>query len=344
MHNAAALQQYRRFQVAFLTESAATTFIDSIRFICPCKANTGPPARMPRPNPVQGNAMLQSQASMTTHTTMSVARPSVTMRQTISAMNVDEPTLPSLPPASVRRHNTMLPVSHSSISHSNWGYVGGAGPTISQEHRAVTTNSTKARAPSPITDYDASRPSSAVTFSSAVAHHSSSGPSSDPQALLCDDRTRTIPPTTPSQSQSQRRRKEMLAQSSFSSDVDTSLPSSSMSMPASSPPRALPRSPDLMPPPPVPPQASLPHSSQTMQTPPSSAPNPKSGPDAVSVDRASADTNVPRSATLLQADIAAALRDNAGLYELSKSQLESLVAEVVREEGFKGLVSFVDMF
>ncbi|KAI0744260.1 hypothetical protein C8Q80DRAFT_887487 [Daedaleopsis nitida] len=236
--------QYRRFQVAFLTESAATAFIDSIRFICPCKANPGPPARMSRPNPTQSNTILQSHASMTTHTTMSVARPSVTLRQSASAMAVDEPALPSLPPASVRRNHTMLPVSDPSICHSDWGDVGRTRPTISQEHRAVTTPSSRARAPSPINDYDVSRPSSAVTISSAIAQHSSSGPSSDSQPGLCKDRTRNIPvtalsdpawPTPPSQ----RRRKEMFAQGSSSSDVDTSLPGPSIPssfLPASSPP------------------------------------------------------------------------------------------------------------
>lgn len=38
------------------------------------------------------------------------------------------------------------------------------------------------------------------------------------------------------------------------------------------------------------------------------------------------------------ADIAASLRDSAGLYALPKEELEKLVAEVIREEGFADLV------
>lgn len=38
------------------------------------------------------------------------------------------------------------------------------------------------------------------------------------------------------------------------------------------------------------------------------------------------------------ADITASLRDSAGLYALPKEELEKLVAEVIREEGFADLV------
>lgn len=38
------------------------------------------------------------------------------------------------------------------------------------------------------------------------------------------------------------------------------------------------------------------------------------------------------------ADVTASLRDSAGLYALPKEELEKLVAEVIREEGFADLV------
>ena len=52
----------------------------------------------------------------------------------------------------------------------------------------------------------------------------------------------------------------------------------------------------------------------------------------------SANTTTSPTSTL-KSDIDARLRDSGGLYELSKDQLERLVAEVVREEGFAELVS-----
>ena len=52
----------------------------------------------------------------------------------------------------------------------------------------------------------------------------------------------------------------------------------------------------------------------------------------------SANTTTSPTSTL-KSDIDASLRDSGGLYELSKDQLERLVAEVVREEGFAELVS-----
>ncbi|KAH9859085.1 hypothetical protein C2E23DRAFT_899363, partial [Lenzites betulinus] len=35
--------EYRRFQIAFESGNSASAFIESIRFICPCKANAPPP-------------------------------------------------------------------------------------------------------------------------------------------------------------------------------------------------------------------------------------------------------------------------------------------------------------
>ena len=50
-------------------------------------------------------------------------------------------------------------------------------------------------------------------------------------------------------------------------------------------------------------------------------------------------TTAPDSASTLHSDIAATLKDSAGLYKLSKKDLEKLVASVIREEGFAEMVS-----
>lgn len=49
-------------------------------------------------------------------------------------------------------------------------------------------------------------------------------------------------------------------------------------------------------------------------------------------------SSVATSATL-KSDVIATLRDSAGLYDLEKGELELLVREIVREEGFADLVS-----
>ncbi|KAM5533911.1 hypothetical protein V8D89_012451 [Ganoderma adspersum] len=127
-----------------------------------------------------------------------------------------------------------------------------------------------------------------------------------------------------------------------SSDVETTGPSSSL--PSSSPPlayasRPVPSSPVLMPPPPVPPQASLPRSTQPSQATPTSTPRTGS-----SVTVVSAQPTPPSCAAHpdLRSDIAATLQDSDGLYALSKEELETLVAEVIREEGFAELMRSLD--
>ena len=124
-----------------------------------------------------------------------------------------------------------------------------------------------------------------------------------------------------------------------SNDVETSRPSSSL--PSSSPPvytsRPVPSSPVLMPPPPVPPQAGLPPwSNQPFQTTPTSTPGAGSSTTLVTAQPTPSSYGTRIN---LNPQIAATLQDSDGLYALSKGELEKLVVEVIREEGFVELVS-----
>ncbi|KAI0779300.1 hypothetical protein C8Q74DRAFT_1199274 [Fomes fomentarius] len=337
--------QYRRFQVTFHTEAAATAFIDSIRFICPCKANSGPPARIPRPTQVQAQAQSQTQYAQTdnrAHIAISGPRTPVSssLRQAASTMAVDPSSgRTSPPPAKMRRTTTAL------TGFTSWDSLP-SGP-LNTATADSTITGTRPLSYDHDHDSSSSHPSSSVTASSVIAHHSFSDLSAraSNSACLGDDAAASSRPP------SQRGRKEIFACRS-SSDIDSSLPSSSL--PSSSPPRPsrpLPRSPELMPPPPVPPQASFPRSSQTTtiatQTPTSSNPG-LSGTKDQSLtpgDRSTAKdgrSTIAASESTLHSDIAASLKDSAGLYKLSKKELEILVAGVIREEGFAELMSALD--
>ncbi len=202
-------------------------------------------------------------------------------------------------PATVQRSATALPKSSSLNKILNWDAPTG------QVGKPATPTSTSVPSASP-----------AETVSSAVAQHSSS----DPPA----------PATHANRS---------VRAHGGSSDVETTGPSSSL--PSSSPPpayasRPMPSSPVLMPPPPVPLQASLPRSTQPSQTTPTSTPRTGSSATLVTAQPTSSSC---ASRLDLSSDIAATLRDSDGLYALSKEELEKLVAEVIREEGFVELVS-----
>ena len=124
-----------------------------------------------------------------------------------------------------------------------------------------------------------------------------------------------------------------------SSDAETTGPGSSL--PSSSPPLAYasrpgPSSPVLMPPPPVPAQASFPRSTEPSQATPTSTPRAGSSATVVSAQPTPPFCVPPPE---LSSEIAATLRDSDGLFALSKDELQKLVAEVIREEGFAELVS-----
>lgn len=258
-------------------------------------------------------------------------------------MAVDPPSgRTSPPPAKMRRTTTAL------TGFTSWESL----PSGPLNTATADSTITGTRPPVPVptfSDHDhdssSSRPSSDVSASSVIAHHSFS----DLSARASNSASRGDDAASSSRPPSQRGRKEIFAYRS-SSDVDSSLPSSSL--PSSSPPRPsrpLPRSPELMPPPPVPPQASFPRSSQTTtiatQTPTSSNPGLSGTKDQSPTlwDRSTAQDHpsmIAASQSTLHSDIAASLKDSAGLYKLSKKELEILVAGVIREEGFAELVSF----
>lgn len=255
--------------------------------------------------------------------------PPSALRQVASMMTDEAAPLPT-----VQRMNTTLPQSHSATR--NWlDTVCGSQPPMGQGSDVFPSLLS-----TPTSEHGSSRPSSAITPSSAVADH----PSSEPAALpaFVPAPPEKVHKTVPQSSGVFRPPflppgKELTTHGS-SSDAETSLPSSSLPSSSSLPPPASrplpPSSPVLMPPPPVPPLASLPRASQKSQadTPASSAP-PRT------TDSTVPGTDAPDASTsTLKSDIDTTLRDAAGLYELSKDQLESLVAGVIREEGFAELV------
>ncbi|KAI8993872.1 hypothetical protein BD414DRAFT_480697 [Trametes punicea] len=359
---AGATPQYRRFQVAFQDAASASAFIDSIRFICPCKANA-PPLPAPRAPPAQsrpGAAQAASQQLLPA-AVRSAWQPSV------SSMSVDDPH------ASVRRTETSLPPFSSLTTHTpDWNASQDFHPApfpASSAVRSCLTGSATALQ-SDDRAYGSSRPSSAVTASSAVAHHSSSDfsssanippptrwhtharpaastpvhsasePTPAPPAERVPDlaRPQQIHPSAPS-----------LTHNSVSSD--TSLPSSSFPHSSSSPPPmapARPSSPDLMPPPPPPPpslqSSQISAISSVSPAVPRAPPAlPSTGPTTTRAEERPGDS-IPSEApsNAAASSITAALRDSAGLYDLPAEDLERLVAEVVREDGFADLMTALD--
>ncbi|KAI1798106.1 hypothetical protein LXA43DRAFT_9044 [Ganoderma leucocontextum] len=284
--------QYRRFQITFQNESSATNFIDCIRFICPCKPNTGPPARGPRPPQTRPPISGPSRSSTTAHTARAAPRPPASnLRPTMSSMALDAP----LPATSA----TALPKSSSlnKLLNRDAPPHGGEPPTPPSAFLSSA--------------------SPAMTISPAAQHSSSDLSAPDTYA----NRSVRVHGT--------------------SNDIEMTGPSSSL--PSSSPPaytsRPVPSSPVLMPPPPVPPQASLPRSTQPSQATPTSTPRTGSSATLVTAQP----TPSPRSAIPeLKSEIVATLTDSDGLYALSKEELEKLVAEVIREEGFVELMRRLD--
>ncbi|TBU28544.1 hypothetical protein BD311DRAFT_694895 [Dichomitus squalens] len=291
------IPQYRRFQITFQNESSATNFTDCIRFVCPCKANPAPPARAPRPPETQLSLAASGRSATTTHIPMSMSRSSASdSRQSVSVMPGEEAPSKTLQPAAF----ALLP-SPSLSRRMDWD-------TLTQPSQTT--------APAPSVATPVSRPWSASTASSVVAHQSASD--TIPSDVLTTGRAASL--------------------HGSSSDVETSFPSSSL--PSSSPPPSsrLPArtsSPVLMPPPPVPAQMNPPRSSQPSQTTPTSTPRTASSATLAASEPSS-------SGPELKSDISATLRDSHGLYALSAGELEKLVAEVIREEGFAELMRNLD--
>ncbi|KAL1941978.1 hypothetical protein VTO73DRAFT_6508 [Trametes versicolor] len=367
--------QYRRFQVVFDSPLAATAFIESIRFICPCKANAPPPPRV-----AQRASVAQSGYTAPQSTQMAApppARPTgrPALKQAMSVAPAPEDNSAS----AIRRAGTTLS-SFATLSDaaSNWEVP--PAPYYFTQAAQVQAVSVSPAYPSGSgvgsvredPSYGSSRPSS------AVAHHSSSSSGPSPAipaaaaaaAAAAPAPTRAQPPTPVSVAISVPVPAPALARSTSTarppqiqpstaplahSGSSDSLPSSSFPTSSSSP-RMRPSSPDLMPPPPVPAIVSristpLPAATQAAVV---SAPVLAPAVPVVPIAAPSASVSAPldvraepiaansSAAPASAVDVTASLRDSAGLYALSKEELEKLVAEVIREEGFVDLMKALD--
>ncbi|KAI0665919.1 hypothetical protein C8Q78DRAFT_1083488 [Trametes maxima] len=342
--------QYRRFQIVFESTASATSFVDSIRFICPCKANAAPPPRVPRAPTTQFRAPAPASRNSMAPQSTTIPPLGTSLRPNASAMPVDGP-----PPAFRRTDTTLPPFStlassqglHPAQSSDLYASSGGhqhpslcdTGYSGSERHDA----------------YSSSRPSSAVTASSAIAHHSSDlspGPPVGATAPIDPARRsssiapggslgRLLNETDPSQTQAATA--PVACRASGSSD--TTLPSSSFPHSSSSPPpaaRPRPSSPDLMPPPPVPMPSDVSRALNACGT----ASQELSSGLGTSAAPAPPVESVSTTAQALRADsakdITASLRGGEGLHDLSKAELEKLVSEVIREDGFADLMKALD--
>ncbi|KAI9061788.1 hypothetical protein FKP32DRAFT_1630797 [Trametes sanguinea] len=376
--------QYRRFQIVFQSDTSAAAFIESIRFICPCKVNA-PPARIARP-PTTQNKSLPGSASHGPHTRApSEYRVQPPSRPATSTLPIDEP------PPPIRRVGTSMPPS-SSFSSAAPAWNSSQGLYSSQVPPVSVSSSGRPDAFAAITPsgypgehvFALDRPSSAVTASSVIAQHSSSdlasaangtndapAPAYTHASASATATVSTAPPlrhasirpslvsrsgsSVPPPSQMRLIESEL----AHSGSSDTSLPSSSFPHSSSSPPPFLrPRqsSPDLMPPPPLPAVAVLKGPKLTGTTRATTTPSAIGSRAASRTNSATGmvDCGAPvpdgstsasdsaRSGDLASTAIMERLRDSAGLYELEKDELENVVAEVIRGEGFAELLKALD--
>lgn len=162
--------------MVFDSPLAATAFIESIRFICPCKANAPPPARVAQRASVAQTGYTAPQSSqMSAITAPSPAHPASrpTLKQAMSVASAPEDG----PAPAIRRAGTTLPsFANLSDATSNWEippapyYFAQAPHGQGQLVSASPAHSSGSGVGSVREDpaYGSSRPSS------AVAHHSSS--------------------------------------------------------------------------------------------------------------------------------------------------------------------------
>ncbi|EIW63622.1 uncharacterized protein TRAVEDRAFT_43905 [Trametes versicolor FP-101664 SS1] len=365
--------QYRRFQVVFDSPLAATAFIESIRFICPCKANAPPPPRV-----AQRASVAQSGYTAPQNSQMpapSPARPTgrPALKQAMSVAPAPEDNSAS----AIRRAGTTLS-SFATLSDaaSNWEvppapyYFTQAAQVQAVSVSPAYSSGSGVGSVREDPSYGSSRPSS------AVAHHSSSSSGPSPAipaaaAAAAPTPAHAQPPTpvsvaisvpvsaaapaaTPASSTSTARPPQIQPSTTPLAHTGSSdsLPSSSFPTSSSSP-RMRPSSPDLMPPPPVPAivsristpspavtQAAVVSAPVLSPVVPIVAPSTAvSTPLEVRAEPATVDSF---AGAVPAADIMASLRDSAGLYALPKEELEKLVAEVIREEGFADLMKALD--
>ncbi|KAH9895076.1 hypothetical protein C8Q73DRAFT_486042 [Cubamyces lactineus] len=388
--SAGANPQYRRFQIAFENAAAASTFIDSIRFVCPCKANAPPARGVARAPTVQANTGTRPRATHSAvPSTLSIPALQTTSQSMLRSsqstvdMVVDEPT----PSTTIRRMQTSLPPFSSLVGSSPAGWdthiqsqsfssTQAPPSTYAQDstarHWEHSKRASTADVGSEVTlgrgegAYNlSSRPSSAVSVSSAAAAHASSSshrasdvyapalshtPASasavpdllHPPALASTAIASRDTASTGRPAQVKSQSGDFPSRPAGSSDM-SDVPSSSFPQASSSPPRSgRPRqsSPDLMPPPPVPPSAvaAIPGGPGGSEKATASA--------GVTTDAIAQESDISSSITTgtqdstVRARITTSLTMQEGLsvYGLPKEELEALVAEVIREEGFAELV------
>ncbi|KAI0661276.1 hypothetical protein C8Q70DRAFT_969988 [Cubamyces menziesii] len=394
-----ATPQYRRFQIAFENAAAASTFVDSIRFVCPCKANAPPTRGVARAPTVQTNTRpraTQPSASSTLATPALQATSQSMLRSSQSTvhMAVDDPA----PAAPIRRTQTSLPPFSTLVSSSSAGWEPhtasqGQGVYSNQALSSLTSSRNSAAGHWMHSDRanttevgsevtlgrqegaysSSSRPSSAVSVSSAAAAHASSSGShrsSDVYApVISHDSTAAALdlPYAPALGSAATATRDTAAtglpvqikpqldktssRSAASSDV-SDLPSSSFPHASSSPPRSgsgrlRQSSPELMPPPPVPPSAVS-----------TAIPGELSGSTREEIAGGDATTIAPAPPSLDVTSTMASgsqkdstgekimttlsMQEGTSVYGLPKAELEALVAEVIREDGFAELVSSYD--
>ncbi|KDQ57644.1 hypothetical protein JAAARDRAFT_687260 [Jaapia argillacea MUCL 33604] len=287
---------YRRFQVTFSSAAAASQFVDSIRHVCPCKANSASVIPTIAKNP----STLQ------------------TTSDHLGRLNSVPP--PSHPPiqqmAPPRTPLSRTPTSMHEILQSS--------PLLqhSDFNTSVSASSSPLRLNSGIDDRPSRLPSlyshgaSQGLYKTLAPNHAASHPLDAPTQFAF-----RAPPKAPSfpVGQSGQLHHPAIEIASGSSKLPLN---DSNSLPNSSPPSSSLNS-DLNPiPPPLPP------SNTPQLTERAPVPNTIGNSNTNSDDEA-------RSRFL------ASLQHAPDLYALSKTDLESLVSEVIREEGFLELVCVV---
>jgi len=88
---------YRRFQITFMSATAASQFIDAIRNVCPCKANpTSGPARNMTMNPAVTRSQIDTAGII--HSSLTSSRPTTSSSATLSFLPSNETVYPNMGP------------------------------------------------------------------------------------------------------------------------------------------------------------------------------------------------------------------------------------------------------
>ncbi|OCH91449.1 hypothetical protein OBBRIDRAFT_886969 [Obba rivulosa] len=304
---AGATPLFRRFQVTFQSSSTAFEFISHVRFVCPCKANPAPPTSDLRLNA----SMLPSGARAPT------APKHLPQLGTPSSDNMERSIPPShsfiTPPLPSKcqgfnLHSSATMLTSSPIRHSQLG----------TDHSVASRASGGLATPDPGTVLDSSSPggiyahtSTNISTPSSGAHEMriSSGdsrPGSRPSTVLSNSSTTGAFPA--------------LSQAHFL--VDEAASYGEKSLPSSS----------------GPPSQALISSSNASGISPVAPGYAAASNESEICSRATATVQ----AQLDAGDFMQTLSETTSVYSLARADLEKLVAEVIREEGFAKLLSDLD--